>query len=172
MNVDSQISRLTAEVLEAMEQIKYLIANRTKLEALPGGAYCGHDPKKGVPRIDFDNLTHSQVVQVVRAFGGKWDKTVADSDKSRVDYQTREPVSGVTIRCWQGEPPPSCKIVEVEEEIPATVVPARKVKVKKMVCPGAEPVVLAVASAQASSNANGSGAVPVSVPPKEDDIPF
>lgn len=78
--------------------------------------------------IDFDNLPHDKVIEVIKAIGGKWSKEINGGD--RVDYSTTK--NGVRIRCWKGEPPPNCKIVDVLETIPAQ--PERVVTVKKLVC--------------------------------------
>jgi hypothetical protein len=80
-------------------------------------------------QIDFDRLTHEQVISVIKALGGKWDKT-PDDVGDRINYQTT--INGITIRMWQGEPPPNCKIVEYCEEVPAQ--PARMVTKRKLQC--------------------------------------
>ena len=83
--------------------------------------------------IDFDCLPHNQVIGVIKALGGTWKKTV-NPDGIRVDYQAT--IDGQEVRCWAGEPPPSCKIVEVETTIPAQ--PEKKVITRKLVCPHAD----------------------------------
>lgn len=82
----------------------------------------------GSTQLDFDGLSHAEVVKVIRAFGGKWSKT--PSDNATVDYLAT--VDGFTIRCWQGKPPPNCKIVEEDVLIPAQ--PERMGKIRKLVC--------------------------------------
>lgn len=72
-------------------------------------------------QIDFDRLTHPDVVRVLQAVGGKWDKSITASCSEAIDYTQK--VNGITIRLWAGEPPPNCKIVEEQVEIPAQ--PAR-----------------------------------------------
>lgn len=81
-------------------------------------------------QIDFDGLSHEKVIEVIQAVGGKWDKTPNGSEPDRIDYKTTK--NGITIRCYQGEPPPNCKIEEVLETIPAQ--PERVVTRKKLVC--------------------------------------
>lgn len=81
-------------------------------------------------QIDFDNLSHDKVIEVIQAIGGKWDKSISASASDRIDYKTVK--NGITIRCYQGEPPPNCKIEDVLEVIPAQ--PERTVTVKKLVC--------------------------------------
>ncbi len=79
-------------------------------------------------------MPHKEIVQAVRAIGGKWQKSLNTSygESPKIDYVTE--LDGVQVRCWAGEPPPSCRIVEVEEHVPAQVIPAKVVKVRKMVC--------------------------------------
>lgn len=79
-------------------------------------------------QLDLDNLTHAQVIEVIKAVGGKWDKTPADN--GCIDYQQK--IGEFYIRMWRGAPPPNCKIVEYLEEIPAQ--PARTVTKRKLQC--------------------------------------
>jgi hypothetical protein len=81
-------------------------------------------------QIDFDNLSHDKVIEVIRAVGGKWDKTISSGSGDRIDYKTVK--NGITVRCYQGEPPPNCRIEDVLETIPAQ--PERTVTRKKLVC--------------------------------------
>ena len=81
-------------------------------------------------QIDFDRLTHPDIIRVLQAVGGKWDKAISNAGDGTIDY-TQE-INGVTIRLWAGEPPPNCQIIEVEEEIPAQ--PARKEIRRKLQC--------------------------------------
>jgi hypothetical protein len=129
MKVDDSINSLKSQIVALAKRIKWLNANRAKLEALPQWQMYGG-------MVDFDNLPHKEVIAVVRALGGKWNKQKS-SEFGRIDYQTE--IDGVTVRCWQGEPPPSCRIIEVEEHVPEVVIPAKVIpasvrKVKKMVC--------------------------------------
>lgn len=83
--------------------------------------------------IDFDRLTHEQVIKVMVAFqGGKWTKTPNYNGQS-IDYELPL-LDGNRIRCWAGEPPPSCKIIEVEELVPEHVFPATTRTVRKLQC--------------------------------------
>ena len=65
--------------------------------------------------VDLDNLPHAQIMQAVKEFPGVWKK---NSNGSRVDY-VRNMEDGVSLRCWCGEPPPSCWIVETLVSVPA-----------------------------------------------------
>jgi len=81
-------------------------------------------------QIDFDNLKHDEVIKVIAAVGGKWEKTLSIGAVERINYQTTK--NGVTYRCWQGEPPPNCKIIDVIETIPAQA--ERTITRKRLVC--------------------------------------
>jgi hypothetical protein len=80
-------------------------------------------------QIDFDHLPHEDVMKVVQAIPGKWNKTPAPSG-ARINYELE--TGGVKFRCYEGEPPPNCKIVEVLETVPAQ--PERTVTVRRLQC--------------------------------------
>lgn len=74
------------------------------------------------------------------AFGGDWEKKVNDWQKDKMDYIQKVPHP---VKEYEGdnldlvacavEPPPACKIIEEEVEVPA-----RKEMRRRIVCPGAE----------------------------------
>lgn len=141
MKVKEEIERQMTELKSIRDRIKWLRSHKAELEKLPAGRMCGDT-------LDFDRLPHADVIKVVRTLGGKWHKSEnkhADSSRTTIDYESD--VSGRRVRCWGGEPPPSCRIVEVEEDVPEQVIPAHKRKVKKMICTGQEPVAVAIAQA-------------------------
>jgi len=82
--------------------------------------------------LHFFNCTHDQVIAGIRILGGKWNKKIGDGQT--IDYLRDEPMDGFAVAFYNGAPPPSCKIVEEEIEVPQQVVPAHKQKVKRMVC--------------------------------------
>lgn len=127
MNTDDQIKELLKKMRSIAQRIRWLRAHKTQLTDLP--PVSGSSPDGA---IDFDNLPHKEIVKVIRHFGGKWKKTPASGVVGKIDYETE--IDGVRIRCWSGEPPPSCKIVEVEELVPEQIIPASVRKVRKMVC--------------------------------------
>lgn len=147
MNVTAEIERIGEEIKTRVERIKWLKKHRTKLEPLPNASRSS--PSGG---MDFDNLSHADVVKVIKALGGKWKKLPAHNNT--IDYETE--VNGTRIRCYQGQPPPSCKIIEVEEFVPEQIIPASIRKVKKMVCAPEVGAIIASAAergqAQASQN--------------------
>lgn len=90
------------------------------------------DVNDKITQVDFNSLAHVQTLEVIKAFGGKWEKELAFG--VQVTYTRVEPFNGVAIRCWAGEGPPSCKIVEEEVIIAAQYVPEHTEKRKKLVC--------------------------------------
>lgn len=140
MDVNNTVQYLQEQIKVYRKRIRWLKKNQEKLEALPPSASLGTD------KIDFDYLSHAEIIKVIRTLGGKWKKTpnaiaaTPTREKGQsIDYEAE--IDGVPVRCWAGEPPPSCRIVEVEEvipahDIPAQHVPEKRVKVKKMICTG------------------------------------
>lgn len=79
-------------------------------------------------QLDIDTLTREESLQVIGALhAGKWSKTVNSSMTEKMDYETT--INGVKVRLWAAGPPDSCRIVEVEEVIPAT-----KIVHRRLVC--------------------------------------
>lgn len=120
-NIQNELDRLTRECADIQRKIAWLAEHAHLIPADLPVSFCGHI-------LDFDNLNHAQVIQVLKAFGGKWDKTLNGGD--RVDY--RQQVDGVDVRCYRGEPPPNCQIIETTEIVPAQ--PETTRKVRKLVC--------------------------------------
>lgn len=78
-------------------------------------------------QVDFNYLTHPQIRLVLGTFkAGKWNKT--PNQNGKVDYETI--FDGMTVRCWAGEPPSNCRIIEEE-----VYIPAHTEIVKRLVCP-------------------------------------
>ena len=116
LNLNEQITTL-------QKQVEWVQNHRESLDAAPKKAsFC-------CEYIDFDRLEHQQVLEVVKLFGGKWDKNI-NGDNQSIDYVAD--VEGQKVRCWSGKPPPQCQIVEIEVEMPA--IPAHKETVRKIVC--------------------------------------
>lgn len=80
--------------------------------------------------LDYDNLSHEDVMRVIKAVGGKWDKAISQAGGNRIDYTTE--VDGYQLRCWAGKPPETCKLVEKTRVIPAQ--PEREEKYFELVC--------------------------------------
>ena len=115
----------TLEMIGNLErQLSWLRQHASILEPLPKGEFWNDG------FFDFNVLPHDQVIQVLTAFGGKWNKTV---NLASIDYVTAAPIVGYTVRCYMGQPPPACRIEEVEEYVPAQ--PASVRKVRKLICP-------------------------------------
>jgi hypothetical protein len=117
MNISEEVSRLLGECDDRQKIVKWLVAHQRQIESLEGvsvGSICGS-------MLDFDGLTHNQVISVIKAFGGNWVKERNGED--RIDYTAD--IDGMTVRCWR---------VEIEELVPEQVIPAHTVKKFKMVC--------------------------------------
>lgn len=125
MNTKEKLkNRLLSEIesaqrnLDALEQVEGL--EELELDA----SFYGN-------QIDFDNISHENVIKVMRALkAGKWDKVPAEN--AAVHYTAK--VAGINIRCWNGAPPPNCKIVEYLEDVPEQIIPAKTVTKRKLVC--------------------------------------
>lgn len=135
MKTQENIDFLTRQIRSLAKRVRFLRKHRVLFESLPETGPCNAG-------IDFDHLPHKDVIRVIRAFGGKWKKTPVDH--TRITYETE--VDGLTVRCWQGEPPPNCKIVEYEELVPERIIPAMVIKKKKLVCQPEFAAVIATAA--------------------------
>lgn len=120
-SIDEQVRCLSKQAQQLTEAREWVEQNSHRFENLPNAMIWGYSPVT----IDFDRLSHSQVMQVVMAFGRPWQRN-ANSD--RIDYI--HPVNDkLRIRCWAGEPPPNCRI-----EYTTEIIPARSVRRAKIVC--------------------------------------
>jgi hypothetical protein len=81
--------------------------------------------------IDFDYLKRPDVLRVIKAFGGRWSKRPGYD--GGLTYERDEKVDGHTIRVYNGEPPPSCHIIE---KVTYRKIPARRERVvtRTVVC--------------------------------------
>lgn len=128
MKIDQPLAGLTAQIEKLQRLTDWLRTHAEQLEQLPEGNYFG-----GAESWDFDDLNHDEVIHVIKVLGGKWDKRPSFSHEHRIDYIAV--IDGILVRCYQGAPPPSCKLVEVEEDVPEVPAqPATKRKVLKLVC--------------------------------------
>lgn len=127
MNVKETIGGLHRQIQDLQKRVEWLLAHQKELESLPDGAFYSGG-------LDFDRLPHKDTVKVIRALRGKWAKEPANENK--ITYTTT--IDGMQVRCWSGDPPPSCKLVEVEEHVPEKVIPAHTVKKTKLVCSPAQ----------------------------------
>lgn len=118
------LKQLKRQIIEWNEQRKWFKAYGKDLDKT------GFDFSFFGGRIDFNNLKHEQIVHVMKVLKlGKWTKT-SNYNGTTIDYAAD--FHGKRVCCYAGEPPPNCKIVEVEVEVPA--IPAHTVKKNKLVC--------------------------------------
>lgn len=114
-----------------IEKIKSEIAEREALLAKIEAAEIGDFELEAQPtvytsgQIDFDHLSHADIIKVIQAIPGKWDKEPC-SQGATINYSTKR--NGLNFRCWAGEPPPNCKIIEVLETVPAQPETVRTVR--------------------------------------------
>lgn len=125
MNVDNEVKRIGGEIRQRVEFIRWLRRNRKKLEDVPEGATFWNG------RLDLNYPKHKETIKLIKTIGGKFKKEPGAKENT-IDYIGQ--LDGVPVKVWCGDPPPSCRIVEVEEHIPERIVPAHTVKIKKMVC--------------------------------------
>lgn len=125
MNTRELAEKSLREMISQCEGRLKLLASVPGLETLEVPvSFCGS-------MLDFDNLKHEQIALVMKVLnGGKWTKTPAAN--GTINYTSK--VGGIDIRCYQGEPPPNCKVVEYFEEIPEEIIPAKTVTKRKLVC--------------------------------------
>jgi len=145
MDIEQEIKLLQITVDRYTRLIVWLKDRRELLAKLPASTVYG-------TQVDFNHPSHTEVIRIIRVLGGKWKKTPSTTVSDKIDYQTE--IDGITVRCWEGEPPPSCKVIEVEEMVPERIVPAGIKKVRKIVCSGThEQVTVAIATARAAADA-------------------
>ena len=83
--------------------------------------------------IVLEGATREQLTDFLLSFGGNWNKEINDYYPDKMNYRRDirlENGIAYSIKATEVTPPDSCKIVEVEEDVPAT-----KRMVKKIVCP-------------------------------------
>jgi len=128
MNTQEAIARIDRQIELLNVQRAVLVALAAKLQELNEEIHisiCGD-------HIDFDNPTRAQAVKLMTHLAvGKWHKEEGPSQDT-INYIHDGAGSGVKLRLYAAEPPPSCRIVEVEEIIPAQ--PEQIVKRRKLVC--------------------------------------
>lgn len=121
--VEEQIARKEREITRLREL----------LEQFPRLGDLQYDISPWGSTMDFDNLKHPEIIKVISVLGGKWKKEPGDN--GRVNYEAT--INGQRFRCWQGEPPPSCRIIEEEVIVPAQ--PERRETRRKLVCVDTQP---------------------------------
>lgn len=73
-------------------------------------------------------LSRDQALAVIKSLGGRWNKQVNPTYSDRIDYLTE--INGVPIEIYGTDPPSSCRIELVTEEIPAHTVTRRQLVCK------------------------------------------
>lgn len=121
MKIESLIKEMSEKITLYQSRLEWLQKHRETLEVIKTQTdavfYSGG--------FDFDSLPHDEIVKVIKVIGGTWKKEPCGHDK--INYIGM--LDGVTVRCWAGEPPPSCKIISEE-----VLIPAQKVIRQRLVC--------------------------------------
>jgi hypothetical protein len=109
---------LQRQVADATSGLEFVQTNRRTLEKL------GLKFSLFGTFLDFDHLQRPDVLRVIKAFGGRWSKQPGYD--GGLNYTRDETVTGRRVRVYNGEPPPSCKIVE---KVKYVKVPAKRERV-------------------------------------------
>lgn len=114
MNIKSEITkRIEAEIQQKRELL-------TKVQTLEAGELPDDFPAPEIfgDVVDFNRLNRDQILQVIAAIPGKWDKTPSTIE-GKLNYITY--FNGLQIRIWAGDPPASCTLIEELVEVPARI---------------------------------------------------
>jgi hypothetical protein len=127
-NIDELLKSLDEEQKKIELKRKALLELKPRIEDYPKPLNLSF----GWPNtIDIDYVGRAETINLITHFkAGRWDKTLSNHP-GKIDYVNKN-LTSIPLRIYGAEPPPSCKIVEVEVEIPAQ--PARIEKVRKVVC--------------------------------------
>lgn len=129
MNVSAKIESTERSIRNYVAMVAFLKEHQAFLESFEGTCF------ESLGTIHFTaacrNLTRDQTLSIIRHFHGKWNKSY---DQDKVSYK-REKQEGETlgVAIYEAEAPPSCRIEEIEEEVPA-----HKVIRRRLVCTESE----------------------------------
>jgi hypothetical protein len=84
--------------------------------------------------LDFNNPNREATLAALQLFGGNWNKELCHD--ATINYVQK--IDGFTLRLYGAAPPPSCRLEEFEEIIPAQ--PERREKRLKLVCDDKETI--------------------------------
>jgi len=123
--LDREIESLRHRISELTERIQFITSHHwriCKVGVMPSVTYGG---------IEFDNCERDEALAVMKAFGGKWDKSPNYQGKG-IDYRQHTEDFERRITISNAKPPPSCQVVE--EEVLIEAQPARMEKRFKLQC--------------------------------------
>lgn len=124
---DHNIQEKLADIHRIESLKEFIIANSETLERFSAHATVYNS------QIDFDYVDRETLLDVIKAFPEKWNKSFRP-DAGVMDYTAT--FNGITLRCWGAPPPPSCQIIEEEIEVPEQVIPAKKELRRSLNCKG------------------------------------
>jgi hypothetical protein len=124
--IDDKIRTLNERLSWSYYARTFVLEHLATFDTLPDASLCGDC-------IDFDRLEHSQVMEVIRSFPGRWKK---EPNGERINYsitlRNTSRVAGLTeikLRCYAGEPPPNCQVIYED-----VLVPAQTVRKPRLIC--------------------------------------
>src|SRR3990167_8720854 len=130
--VDERIQQLRNEVAahaeRVAEMVNWLENHRDEIEAI------GITPSQCCGTIDFDNPNREQVLDIIKAFPGRWHKSINSSMEGKLNYERETAPGELPLRIWSGDLPPTCRLESEDVHVPA-----HTEKRMKIVCKDAEP---------------------------------
>lgn len=116
--LQDHIAKLLADLDSETKRVTRLVAwlqkHKEQIEQV------GTTPKAWCEYIDFDHPSREQILAIIKAFPGRWEKTPNyTSGKPTMNYEQADEESGLTIRIWSGALPPTCRLIEEEVDVPA-----------------------------------------------------
>lgn len=126
-NIDNTILELNKSLNWSYYARAFVLEHLATFDQLPDATCFG-------TYIDFNSLPHDQVMEVVKAFPGRWKKEPDGNGKIHYSITLRNSskvteLIEIVIRCYSGEPPPNCKVIYED-----VLVPARTERRAKMIC--------------------------------------
>lgn len=123
--LDDAIAQYKADIQRITDKIQFICEHHwriCKIGVMPSPSYNG---------IDFDSCERDEALAIMKAFGGKWDKSPNYTGKG-IDYTQYFADYSRRIQISNAKPPASCEIVEEDVIIPAQ--PERKRKKFTLKC--------------------------------------
>jgi hypothetical protein len=127
--LDKEIESLKRDAQRIQDRIAFICQHHwrcCKVGVMPNVIYSG---------LEFQNCERTEAFAVMKAFGGKWDKSPNYTGQG-IDYDQWFPNGdnpyGARITVSNAKPPPSCQVVEEIVGVPAQ--PARFEKKYKLQC--------------------------------------
>lgn len=117
ITLQNKIDAIRASLKKHVEKTENMIAwmerNKEAIEDI------GIIPSCVVGYFDFDHPDRCQILKIIKAFPGDWEKEQNNYDREpRMNYVRAKTETEPPLRIWSGELPPSCKIVTEKVLVP------------------------------------------------------